>query len=208
MEKIKNVIFDLGGVVLHLDRLQAVARFKAMGVEKAEQMLDAYHQNGVFLQVEDGSLSAEEFCTEIRKLTGNENLSYQVIADGWLGFIKEIPMYKLNYILELRKKCNVCLLSNTNPFIMEWARSKAFTPEGRPITDYFDRLYASYELKMVKPNPAIFDFILKDSGAIPSETLFLDDGKANVEEAAKFGIHIYQPQDGEDWRNVVDSYME
>lgn len=206
MGKVKNVIFDLGGVVLHLDRGQAVNRFRAMGVEDAEEMLDAYHQNGVFLQVEDGTLSADEFCNKLREMTGKE-LSYKTIAAGWLGFVKEVPMYKLDYISDLRKKCNVYLLSNTNPFIMEWARSKDFTPEGRSITDYFDKLYASYQLKMVKPNPAIFDYIIKDTGLIPAETLFLDDGEANVKEAAKFGIQVYQPKDGEDWRNVVDSYI-
>lgn len=206
MQKIKNVIFDLGGVVLHLDRQQAVTRFKEMGVKDAEEMLDAYRQNGVFLQVEDGTLSGEEFCEKLREMTGRE-LSCETVAGGWLGFIKEVPMYKLDYILELRKKCNVYLLSNTNPFIMQWAKSKDFTPEGRPITDYFDRLYASYELKMVKPNPAIFEYILKDTQAVPSETLFLDDGEANVVAAAKFGIQVYQPKDGEDWRGVVDSYL-
>lgn len=206
MQTVKNVIFDLGGVVLHLDRLQAVDRFKKMGVKDAEEMLDAYHQNGVFLQVEDGTLSADEFIAKLREMTG-KNLPYDTVAAGWLGFVREVPMYKLDYIEQLRKKCNVYLLSNTNPFIMKWARSKDFTPTGKPITDYFDRLYASYELKMVKPNPAIFDHILKDTGAVPSETLFLDDGQANVVAAAKFGIQVYQPKDGEDWRGVVDSYL-
>lgn len=206
MQTVKNVIFDLGGVVLHLDRQQAVDRFKNMGVKDAEEMLDAYHQNGVFLQVEDGTLSADEFIAKLREMTGKE-LSYDTVAGGWLGFVREVPMYKLDYIEQLRKKCNVYLLSNTNPFIMKWAQSKDFTPTGKPITDYFDRLYASYELKMVKPNPAIFDHILKDTGAVPSETLFLDDGQANVVAAAKFGIQVYQPKDGEDWRGVVDSYL-
>lgn len=206
MGKVKNVIFDLGGVVLHLDRQQAVARFKAMGVANAEEMLDAYHQNGVFLQVEDGTLTAGEFCDKLREITG-KNLSYETIANGWLGFIKEVPMYKLDYIRELRKKYKVLLLSNTNPFVMGWAKSPAFTPDGKNITEYFDKLYASYELKMVKPDPAIFEYILKDSGIVPEETLFLDDGEANVKTAAKFGIQVYQPKDGEDWRPVVDSFL-
>lgn len=206
MGKIKQVIFDLGGVVLHLDRQEAVRRFQAMGIDNAPEMLDAYHQNGVFLQVEDGTLNANQFIDRLQKMTGKE-LSYHAVAHGWLGFIREVPLYKLEYIRELRKKYGVYLLSNTNPFIMEWARSAAFTPQGTPITDYFDRLYASYELKMVKPDPAIFEYIVKDAGIDPAETLFLDDGEANVREAARLGIRVYQPQDGEDWRSAVDAIL-
>lgn len=206
MNKVKNVIFDLGGVVLHLDRQQAVSRFEAMGIADAGNMLDAYRQNGIFLQVEDGTLDAEAFRSKLSELAGRE-LSYDTIAHGWLGFIREVPAYKLEYILKLRQRCRVFLLSNTNPFIMNWARSAAFSPAGRPITDYFDKLYASYEMKMFKPNPDIFDYVLKDSGVNPAETLFLDDGEANVKAAARFGIQVYQPKDGEDWRGVVDTYL-
>ena len=192
--------------MLHLDRQEAVRRFQAMGITDAPEMLDAYHQNGVFLQVEDGTLNAEQFAERLRQMAGKD-LSHQAIAHGWLGFIREVPLYKLDYIRELRKKYGVYLLSNTNPFVMEWARSAEFTPQGSPITEYFDRLYASYELKMVKPDPAIFEYILKDAGIDPAETLFLDDGEANVREAARFGIRVYRPEDGEDWRPAVDAIL-
>lgn len=207
MGKIKQVVFDLGGVVLHLDRQEAVRRFEAMGIREASRMLDAYHQNGVFLQVEDGTLNAEQFCDRIREMAG-QDLPCRTIAEGWLGFVREVPLYKLDYIRELRKQYGVYLLSNTNPFMMEWARSPGFTPQGHPITDYFDRIYTSYELKMVKPDPAIFDHILKDAGLDPEETLFLDDGEANVQAASRFGIRVYRPEDGEDWRPAVDAILQ
>lgn len=206
MTKIKNIIFDLGGVVVDLDRQEAVNRFIAMGVENAGDMLNAYHQHGVFLQAEDGSISAEDFCREIREIT-KKDLSYQIIAAGWLGFIKNVPSYKLNYIEALRPKYNVYLLSNTNPFVMEWAHSTAFSSLGKPISHYFDKIYASCELKVVKPHREIFEIVMKDAGILPEETLFLDDGEANVKTAQMIGFHTYQPYDGEDWLAKVDTLL-
>lgn len=206
MKDIKTIVFDLGGVVVHLERQVAVDRFVAMGITDANDMLNAYHQHGIFLEVEDGSITGEEFCAKIRNLTGIDH-SYETIAQGWLGFIKETPQYKLDYIRALREHYNVYLLSNTNPFVMEWARSNAFSTEGKPLTYYFDKLYASCELKVVKPHHEIFEKMIADSGLIPSETLFLDDGAANIKAGQELGFHTYQPVDGEDWRAEVDKIL-
>lgn len=206
MSTIKNIVFDLGGVVVDLDRSEAVSRFVSMGVEDAADMLDPYRQHGFFLSAEDGSMSAEEFCDKIREVTGR-NLSCETIASGWLGFIKDVPQYKLDYIGSLRNKYKVYLLSNTNPFVMKWAHSDTFSPCGKPIDCYFDKIYASCELKVVKPHREIFEMLVADSGILPAETLFLDDGKANVEMAAALGFIVYQPYDGEDWRAKVDALL-
>lgn len=206
MNKIKNIVFDLGGVVVDLDRHEAVSRFVSMGVKDAADMLDPYRQHGFFLSAEDGSMSADEFCNKIREVTGKD-ISYETIASGWLGFIKNVPQYKLDYIESLRKEYKVYLLSNTNPFVMEWAHSSKFSPSEKPIDSYFDKIYASCELKVVKPHREIFEMLINDSGILPDETLFLDDGKANVEAATALGFSTYQPYDGEDWRTKVDALL-
>jgi len=70
MAKIKNIVFDLGGVFIDLDHDQAVRRFKEIGVEDAEQLLDPYEQKGIFLEVENGTISADEFCKSFRSIRG------------------------------------------------------------------------------------------------------------------------------------------
>lgn len=206
MSNIKNIVFDFGGVVLDLDRQQAVDRFVAMGVKDAGDMLDPYHQHGIFLEVEDGSVSGDEFCRKICEVAGKD-IPKETIAQGWLGFVKRVPLYKLDYIEELRKKYNVFLLSNTNPFVMDWAYSTGFTPSGKTLTDYFDKVYASCYMKVVKPHREIFEMMIKDSGMVPEETLFLDDGEANVKMARLLGFHTYKPYDGEDWRETVNELL-
>lgn len=201
MDKIKNIIFDLGGVILTLDRNEAVRRFLQVGLEHAEELLDPYHQKGVFLDLEEGRLTKEEFYEEIRKLAGkyisNEDIDY-----GWLGFVKDTPAYKLEMLEELRKSYNLYLLSNTNPVIMSWALSPQFSEKGKTLDQYFDKMYLSYKIGVTKPNPKIYEYLMLDSGIIPSETLFVDDGIANIEAGRALGMRVFQPKNGEDFRYI------
>lgn len=206
MATIKNIVFDLGGVIMTIDRDQAVKRFEEIGVKDAEKLIDPYEQKGIFLEVENGDMTQEEFRKALSEYTGKE-LSLEEVRYGWMGFVVDVPQYKLDYILDLRKNYNVYLLSNTNPYIQDWARSTRFSEAGRPINDYFDKMYASYELNMTKPDPEIFEYMLQDGNMNPDETLFIDDEKKNIEVATVLGIHTYQPQNDEDWRSVLDNII-
>lgn len=207
MNKIKNIVFDFGGVLVDLNRENAVKRFEKLGVKEADALIDKYHQKGIFLEVEDGSINAEEFRQKISKLAGKE-LTFEEIQHAWLGFVAEISQYKLDYLLELRKNYKVYLLSNTNPYVMGWARSSRFTCVGRPLDDYVDKVYASYEIGKVKPDPAIFEYMIKDASLLPEETLFVDDGSSNIEMAKELKFHTYQPENKEDWREALNNLLQ
>lgn len=205
MVGIKNIVFDLGGVIIDLDRDRAVRSFEEIGVKDAEQLIDAYEQKGIFLEVENGSIDTVEFCRKLSDHVGKE-LSLDDVKKGWMGFIVDVPLYKLAYILDLRKNFKVYLLSNTNPIIQEqWARTDRFTEAGLPISAYFDKMYTSYEVGVTKPDPAIFNFMIRDTGLLPEETLFVDDGLRNIEIAKQLGFQTYQPQNKEDWRSAIDA---
>ena len=120
-----------------------------------------------------------------------------------MGFLKELPEYKLTLLEELKQKgYRLYLLSNTNPVIMSWAFSPAFSPQGKSIDNYFDKLYLSYQIGYTKPHPEIFRFMFEDSGMIPSETLFIDDGIANIEIGKNLGMKTYLAENGEDFRHL------
>ncbi|MDL2256534.1 HAD family phosphatase [Parabacteroides sp. OttesenSCG-928-K15] len=204
---IKNVVFDLGGVIIELDTQRPIDRFLEIGVANAADLLDPYEQKGLFLQFENGEVDLETFRTKLSEYAGKE-IPMDDIYYGWMGFMVDVSQDKLNYMFELRKKYNVYILSNTNPVIMRWARSSVFCPDGRPLTDYCDKIYASYEMKMTKPNPEIFKAMLADGKMNPAETLFVDDGKRNIEAAELLGIHTYMPENGEDWRAKVDEILQ
>lgn len=207
MSAIKNIVFDLGGVIVELDANEPIRRFKKIGVEDAEELLDPYEQKGIFLELENGKISVDEFCDKLRAHTGKE-LSFEEITWAWLGFIVDVPVYKLDYLLQLHKKYKVYLLSNTNPIMQEqWARTTKFSEAGHPINDYFDKMYTSYEVGITKPDPGIFEYMLTDSRMNPSETLFVDDGAKNIEIGKSLGMYVYQPKNGEDWRKPIEDVL-
>ena len=176
--------------MIDLDHHQAVSRFEEIGVKDAKQLLDPYEQKGFFLELENGKIDVDTFCRKLCEHTGKQ-LSYDEIKYAWMGFIADVPQYKLDFLLELRKKYKVYLLSNTNPIVQSWARSEAFTPAGRPISAYFDKMYTSYEVGVTKPDAAIFDLLLSRYRLQASRTLFIDDSAVNIEAAGHLGMRTH-----------------
>ena len=147
--EIKAVIFDLGGVIITLDQSQAIQRFKDLGLADAEQRLDPYQQSGIFGDLEEGKITAEDFRRELSKLVG-----YEVTMDqceyAWQGYAKALPKRNLDALKRLREEgYRVLLLSNTNPCMMAWAESDQFDGHGHPVSHYFDACYLSYQMKMM-----------------------------------------------------------
>ena len=203
MENIKNILFDFGGVIVGLNKQNAINRFKQIGLENIEDYLNEFRQSGIFLGLEEGSLTSEEFCAEFQKLAGRE-VSPEEIDSGWLAFLTYISEYKFEMLKELRKKYKVYLLSNTNPAIVKWAESEDFSPTKEPITAFFDKCYYSFKIKAAKPDKEAFEAVIRDSGIKPEETLFLDDGQANIDSAKALGFKTYLANQDEDLRKVFE----
>ena len=91
---------------------------------------------------------------------------------------------------------------------MGWACSKDFSPTGNPLSHYFEKLYLSYEIGYTKPDKRIYQFVLDDASLDPTETLFVDDGLANVEAGKELGMYVFSPENGEDWRNKLKKILE
>ena len=206
MGKIKNIVFDLGGVILDLDRDRAVRRFEQIGLSDAEELIDPYHQKGIFLDLEEGRIDRNEFYRLLREHM-RKDVPEKDIDYAWMGFVVALPEYKLDYILKLRENYKVYLLSNTNPIIMGWARTGEFSSTGNPITHYFDKIYTSYEMGVCKPAARIFNLMMKDADMNPEETLFVDDGKSNTDMASGMGFVTYTPANGEDWREALNEIL-
>ena len=200
MKHFKNIttlIFDFGGVLIDLDINQCILNFNRLGIKNVEQYLNNFAQSGFFMQLEKGQISAAEFRNEIRKLTPNKLTDTQ-IDEAWCSFLLEIPEEKLEMLIELRKKFRVVLLSNTNIIHFPNSEKLLFTNKGRQLSEYFDRCYLSYEMKMAKPDLQIFKNILASENVQPNECLFLDDGLKNTLQAQKLGIQTYLVNEHED----------
>jgi len=192
--------------VLALSFEQAVKRFEGIGLADARQRLDAFEQKGIFGDLESGRITAEDFRRELSLLVGRE-LSMDDCYQAWHGYVDHVPKRNLEAILSLRARgYKVCLLSNTNPFMMQWADND-FDGEGHPIGYFFDAMYLSYECQAMKPRREIFEMMLKGQQAQPEETLFVDDGPRNVEAAKALGMQTLCPQNNEDWIEPLEAML-
>ena len=197
--KINTIIYDYGGVIMTSAQEEAVRRFSEIGIVPDLMPLDKYNQQGVFLALEDGSVTANEFRDELNRRCGRNN-THDDYRWACLGYVGEIPKRNLQLFQLLRQKgYRQLLLSNTNPYMMSWAMSPDFDGEGRALCDYLDACYCSYELRMLKPNPAIFQFVIDHENITPETTIFVDDNESNIRVARDMGFHTLQPVNGVDW---------
>ena len=187
---ISTLIFDFGGVLIDLDMNQSILNFKKLGVENVENYLSNFGQSGFFMQLEKGKISAEEFRSEIRKMSTNA-ITDKEIDDAWNAFLVRIPSEKLDIVYQLRKKFRVIMLSNTNAIHFPYAERTFFSYKNRGIDEYFDKCYRSYDMKMAKPDAEIFEAILSQEQVAPNQCLLLDDGPKNIEQAQKLGFQTY-----------------
>ncbi len=204
---IRTIIFDLGGVVITLDQQQSVRRFGEIGLKDAAQRLDSYTQQGIFGDLEGGRISAETFRREFSKLVGRD-VSREECCYAWQGYAKEVPQRNLDALMRLRSEgYRLLLLSNTNPYMMEWCDSERFDGHGHPVGYYFDALYLSYQMRLMKPDETIFRELLIHEQISPSECLFLDDGPRNVAAASQVGMLTFCPENGGDWTKEIYNYL-
>lgn len=200
---IKNLLFDFGGVLIDADLPRAIQEFEKLGLKNVDELLNLYTQNGFFLDLEEGKLSRSEFCRVISKNVGRD-VTDEEVERAWLSIVEGVPLFKLDYLEELKQKgYNLYLLSNINPFVMDWARTSAFSEYRKPLNAYFDKMFCSYEMGVTKPSAEIFYRVINEAPLCPEETLFIDDGTRNAEKGRDLGFHVYQPQNREDWRSVV-----
>jgi putative hydrolase of the HAD superfamily len=205
---IRCILFDLGGVVITIDQDQAVKRFKEIGLKDAEKRLDPYTQSGIFGDLEAGAISAEQFRVELSKLVGRE-LTFQECRYAWTGYCKEVPQRNLETLLKLREQgYRIVLLSNTNPYMMDWALSNDFDGDGHSLKYYFDELYMSFQVKLMKPNDLFYRHVLRKEKLFPQECLFVDDGPRNVAAASQMGIQTFCPKNGTDWTKEIYEYLK
>ncbi len=205
---IKNLLFDLGGVIMTLDPSEALRRFEGLGLKDASKYLDTYTQTGIFGDLENGNVSADEFCKELGRIAGR-SLSFEECKYAWLGYMTAVPERNLSLLKQLRNQgYHLVLVSNTNPFMMDWGLSMDFDKGKASLRDYFDSLYLSYKMGVMKPALGFFKYVIENEKIIPSESVFIDDGQRNVDSAASFGFNTLCPKNGSDWTGLLIEKLE
>lgn len=183
------LLFDLGGVVMNIDRMQAVRAFEELGMADANAFFDPYEQHGIFGLLEAGQISPADFRARLRPQF-RPGVSDAEMDRALCRFLLGIPPERLERLAELRAAGhNVFMLSNTNPIMWQAFILPEFGKLGGNINDYFDGTVTSFEAGVCKPHEQIYRYAIKKLGLTPSETTFYDDGQANVDAAIALGFH-------------------
>lgn len=204
---IKNLLFDLGGVIMDLDRDRSVRAFEKLGMKDADDFLGVYGQKGAFLALESGQIGPDEFHREVRAIIGRDDIPDGEIDAAFTEFLDGIPVHRLESLRELAKTYRICMLSNTNPIMFNGRIAEEFRKEGLEMKDYFDGIFTSYEAKCCKPGKAIFDYTEREGGLVPSETLFFDDSQSNVDAARSYGFNAVLVKPGDEFAELLKEFI-
>ena len=202
-KKIRNIVFDLGGVLVDLDFKAAINGLQQAGFTNVKEQLLAFDRNGIFQKFELGEITTDEFRTAIRE-NSTVTLTDEEVDNLWNLMLLEIPREKLELILELRSKYMVYLLSNTNSIHWDYVCKNAFNYRGFRMEDYFEETFLSFEMHLAKPDKAIFEKVLSEANLLPEETLFIDDSEANCKAAQEVGIHAHHYHIGDDLSKIFE----
>lgn len=206
-EKIKNVVFDLGGVVIDLARENAVTEFEKIGLSGAGEFLGLYRQEEPFLGLETGNRTAADVYDALRSMC-RPGTTDSDIARAFEAFLVRIPKERLEALRRLRAAgYKVYALSNTNPVMFHGWINREFQQEGLRVRDYFDGIVVSFEEGTCKPDTAIFKTVLNRYALNGNETLMLDDSEANCRAAENAGMNAFRidnTKSGQDMISVVD----
>ncbi|RLD67590.1 MAG: HAD family phosphatase [Bacteroidetes bacterium] len=186
---IRNIIFDLGGVILNIDFQRAADSFRKMGLNDFEGLYSQAQQVDLFSRFESGIISPELFRSELREIA-NSSLSNDQIDQAWNDLILDFPPARLQLIKDLRANYKLYLLSNTNRIHADFYNQDLRDTHGIDgLEELFDKVYYSHEIALRKPDEAPFKYVLNDQDLKAEESLFIDDSLPNILTANQIGIN-------------------
>ena len=191
---IRNIIFDLGGVIIGLDTTRTLTQMGELLGLSNEKMRTLFQRDDRFKTYETGDLSDTEFRDFIRSFS-REDIIDSAIDRAWNAMILDIAPERLSLLKTLKSNYTLYLLSNTNGIHLEYINTKFPLYGVTSFEDIFDKEYYSHKVGLRKPNTDIFEYVLEDQNMDPSETLFFDDNEENIEGAKSLGIQTFLAKD-------------
>ena len=196
-DKIKNIIFDLGDVILNIDVPVASLSFAQLSGKEQHEIISLFKEKDIFRQFETGKLDEKGFRDYIRELLVFPDWTDEVIDVAWNSLLLDLPSERVELLKKLRENYRLFLLSNTSSIHITQVNKILEAATGiEKLNDLFDKVYYSYDMGLMKPDPAIYLQVLKEQGLEAEETLFLDDNADNIAAASKLGIdtiHVQKP---------------
>lgn len=203
---IKAIIFDMGGVLVDLDIEDCKKVFKeTLGYDDIDQIIDACHQKGIYGDLEEGTLSAEEFRSIV--LAGSRPGSTPEMVDEAMSHILVgIQPYKVQMLKKLAQEYDLYMLSNNNAICLPYSRAM-FAEAGIPLEDIFKKCFFSFEMKALKPSAAFYKAVVEQIGLPAEEMFFIDDSQRNVDGSIAVGLPAVYYEPGTDLEALISGVL-
>lgn len=203
-DKIKHIIFDLGGVILDIDENMAIHELQKRGIDLSLVESEAFRS--IDSRFERGILTAASFRRKVKELFGLPKLSDADFDYIWNAILLDIPRERIQALEEIKEHYNIFLMSNTNEIHYDlYVRDLQLRFGYKQFDDLFDKSYFSFDVHLLKPDPLFFEYILEQQGLKPEQTLFIDDSAENIKVAMDMGIHVFHIHRNELVRNFFDN---
>ena len=191
VQHIKNIIFDLGGVIINLDVNKTISEFNKLSYMPFEAIYTQAEQSELFDAFDKGIISPEDFFYNIRKQLRYEGADHELIK-AWNAMLLDVPGKRLDVLVKTKQNYNTFLLSNTNETHVAAFEHSLYLEHGvKNFNDYFDEVYYSCRMGMRKPDKEIFEFVLAKNNLKPEDTVFIDDSIQHVKGAGECGISAF-----------------
>ncbi len=200
---LKNIIFDMGGVLVDLCPERSIAAFEALGASEVALYIREFRMEDLFLQLELGSISTAQFCDEARRIA-HISAPDEAIISAWDTLLEPSTDIRRESLLRLKRAgYRLFVLSNTCDIHWQSASRRLIPAPGLSINDYFERCFLSYEMHCRKPSPEIYLRALEEAHLTAGETLFIDDNETNLLSAASLGIHVFLEHSSHRWTDLL-----
>ena len=193
-QNFKNILFDLGGVILDINVQSTLKGFYELGFPSELMSYPHSMTTDLFYKYETGKLNTEQFRNEIRKSTGVE-MSDQDFDKVWNAMLVRIPEERIALLKALSGHYNLYMLSNTSELHVKVFEKMYQDTAGESMHRVFNKIYYSHEIGWHKPDHEAWEYVINDAGIKAEETLFLDDNIHNIKASQELGfqaIHIHE----------------
>ncbi len=191
MQQVKNIILDLGGVIINLDIPQTIAEFNKLSDVPFESLYTQAEQIDIFNKFDKGEISDFDFFNSLRKHLRFQGKDEELLY-AWNAMLLDVPKKRLDLLVKLKLPYQTFLLSNTNETHIEAFERELHRKYGiKNFDDYFEAVYYSCRTGMRKPDKEIFQMVLDKHKLKAEETIFIDDSVQHVKGAGECGIKSY-----------------
>lgn len=218
---IRNILFDLGNVLIDVDiRRTLRAYYALLGVEEerpagcrgvgatgvkntiitAGDLLGA-GESDLVAKYQVGAISTDNFLNAILPAC-KPGTTRQDLINAWMAMLIGIPEARKQKLLDLHKQgYKLYVLSNINELHAEWTREQL---QGIP----FEAMFFSNEIQMAKPDARCYEHVIRETGIVPEETLYIDDLPENIEAGRRAGFYCFLNSKPDEWLVGSDNFYK